>query len=253
MTEIMSNFRLDGKVAIVTGASSGIGAGVARALGQAGAAVVLVGRSKDRLAAVERDLHESGSSTLSIDIDLRADDAPAAIVGAVIAEFGSIDVLVNAAGIYRMASLEDTTDEIFDGQWESNVRAPYRLTRAVAPHLASGSSIIFVSSMSGHVGSPNDSAYCASKGAIELIVKALATELAPRGVRVNAVAPGNVHTPINAELITAALRAEILATTPAGRIGEVEDIAPAVVFLASDASRYVVGASLAIDGGFIAQ
>jgi len=103
------------------------------------------------------------------------------------------------------------------------------------------------------VGSPNDSAYCMSKGAIELTVKALATELAPRGVRVNAVAPGNVHTPINAELITPELEAEILATTPAGRIGEVSDIAPAVVYLLSAASAYVVGASLAIDGGFIAQ
>lgn len=253
MTRLDTAFRLDGKVVIVTGASSGIGAGIASAIGEAGGSVMLVGRSESRLAEGVAAVEAWRSRAASISVDLRADDAPQQIVDAAIAEFGRIDVLVNAAGVYRMASLEDTTDEVFDEHWMSNVRAPYRLTRAVKPHLAPGSSIVFISSMSGHVGSPNDSAYCASKGAVELIVKALATELAPQGIRVNAVAPGNVRTPINAELITPELEAEILATTPSGRIGEVEDIAPAVVYLASDASRYVVGASLSIDGGFTAQ
>jgi NAD(P)-dependent dehydrogenase (short-subunit alcohol dehydrogenase family) len=247
-----SPFDLTGTVTVVTGASSGIGAGIARAVGEAGGDVLLVGRSADRLAAAVEAVAATGARAESVSVDLRADEAPEEIVAAALEHFGRIDGLVNAAGIYRMASLADTTDEIFDEHWQSNVRAPYRLTRAVAPHLDRGS-IVFVSSMSGHVGSPNDSAYCASKGAIELIVKALGTELAPSGIRVNAVAPGNVHTPINAELITPELEAEILATTPAGRIGEVDDIAPAVVYLLSSASRYVVGASLAIDGGFIAQ
>ncbi len=232
-------FRLDGKAVIVTGASSGIGAGVARLAARSGADVLLVGRSRSRLAELVQELRDDG--------------APEAVVAAALEAFDRIDVLVNAAGIYRMASLDETSDEIFDEHWEVNVRAPFRLTRAVHPHLEAGASIVFVSSMSGRVGSPNDSAYCASKGAIELIVKALATELAPAGIRVNAVAPGNVRTPINAELITPELEAEILATTPAGRIGEVDDIAPAVLYLASDASRYVVGASLAVDGGFTAQ
>jgi NAD(P)-dependent dehydrogenase (short-subunit alcohol dehydrogenase family) len=243
-------FRLDGKVVIVTGASSGIGAGIARAAGAAGASVVLVGRSEERLA---REAGGIDGKTLTVAVDLTADDAPAAVVDAALAEFGRIDVLVHSAGMYRMASLTDTTDAILDEHWDVNVRAPYRLTRAVRAHLKDGASIVFVSSMSGAVGSPNDSAYCASKGAIELIVKALATELAPAGIRVNAVAPGNVHTPINAEIITPELEAEIIATTPAGRIGVVDDIAPAVVYLASDASKYVMGASLAIDGGFTAQ
>jgi NAD(P)-dependent dehydrogenase (short-subunit alcohol dehydrogenase family) len=246
-------FRLDGKVAIVTGASSGIGAGAARALGTAGARLLLVGRSEARLAVEAEAIAAGGGVAETVALDLRAVDAPARIVDTAMDAFGGIDVLVNAAGIYRMASLEDTTDQILDEHWDVNVRAPFRLTRAVRPHLTDGSSIVFISSMSGHVGSPNDVAYCASKGAIELVVKALATELAPAGIRVNAIAPGNVRTPINAEIITPELEAEILATTPAGRIGEVEDIAPAVVYLASDASRYVVGVSLAIDGGFIAQ
>ena len=248
-----SSFRLDGTVTVVTGASSGIGAEVARAVGEAGGDVLLVGRSVDRLSSALVAVTATGARGAVVAADLTADDAPRAVVEAALGEFGRIDGLVNAAGIYKMASLADTTDEIFDEHWHANVRAPYRLTREVAPHLGDGGSIVFISSMSGHVGSPNDSAYCASKGAVELIVKALGTELAPRGVRVNAVAPGNVHTPINAELITPALEAEILATTPAGRIGEVGEIAPAVVFLLSPASRYVVGASLAVDGGFIAQ
>ncbi|MCM3657694.1 SDR family oxidoreductase [Agromyces mediolanus] len=246
-------FRLDGKAVIVTGASSGIGAGIARLAARSGADVLLVGRSRSRLAELVQELRETGSSIASIAVDLRDDGAPEAVAAAALEAFDRIDVLVNAAGIYRMASLDDTSDEIFDEHWEVNVRAPFRLTRAVHRHLEPGASIVFVSSMSGRVGSPNDSAYCASKGAIELIVKALATELAPAGIRVNAVAPGNVRTPINAELITPELEAEILATTPAGRIGEVDDIAPAVLYLASDASRYVVGASLAVDGGFTAQ
>lgn len=246
-------FRLDGKTVIVTGASSGIGAGIARTAAAAGGSVLLVGRSEERLAAEVAAIAAAGGTASSVAVDLRADDAPDRVVAAALDAFGRIDVLVNAAGIYRMASLPDTTDAILDEHWDANVRAPYRLTRAVHPHLGDGASIVFVSSMSGHVGSPNDSAYCASKGAIELIVKALATELAPQGIRVNAVAPGNVHTPINAEIITPELEAEIIATTPAGRIGVVDDIAPAVVYLASDASKYVVGASLAIDGGFTAQ
>ncbi|MFD9942725.1 SDR family NAD(P)-dependent oxidoreductase [Nonomuraea sp. NPDC059023] len=246
-------FDLSGKVAVVTGASSGIGAEIARAAGAAGARVVLAGRSAARLEEAAKAVTAAGAEAATVAVDLRADDAPAAIVEAALARFGRIDVLIHSAGIYTQASLEETTDEVFDDQWTINVRAPFRLTRAVLPHLGDGASIIFVSSMSGHVGSPGDSAYCASKGAVELMVKALATELAPAGIRVNAVAPGNVHTPINRELITTEVEREIVAATPAGRIGLVRDISPAVVFLASDAAAYVVGASLPIDGGFIAQ
>ncbi|MFI6395067.1 SDR family NAD(P)-dependent oxidoreductase [Nonomuraea sp. NPDC050540] len=246
-------FDLSGKVAVVTGASSGIGAEIARAAGAAGARVVLAGRSESRLEEAAKAVTAAGADAATVAVDLRADDAPEAIVAAALARFGRIDVLIHSAGIYTQASLAETTDEVFDDQWTINVRAPFRLTRAVLPHLGHGASIIFVSSMSGHVGSPGDSAYCASKGAVELMVKALATELAPAGIRVNAVAPGNVHTPINRELITTEVEREIVAATPAGRIGLVHDISPAVVFLASDAAAYVVGASLPIDGGFIAQ
>ncbi|CCH28405.1 SDR family oxidoreductase [Actinosynnema sp. NPDC047251] len=246
-------FDLTGKVSVVTGASSGIGAEIARALAAAGSAVVLVGRSTDRLAVAAEAVAAVGAEHHEVAADLRDDGAAEAVVAAALHRFGRIDVLVHSAGIYAQASLADTTDEIFDGQWETNVRGPFRLTRAAHPHLGRGASVVFVSSMSGHVGSPDDAAYCASKGAVELLVKALATELAPAGVRVNAVAPGNVHTPINAGLITPEVQRGIEASTPAGRVGVVTDISPAVVYLASDAAAYVHGASLRVDGGFTAQ
>lgn len=249
----MNTFDLHGRVAVVTGASSGIGADIARALGAAGADVVLVGRSADRLGLAAKAVLDAGAGAVPVAVDLRVDDAAERVVDAALRAFGRIDVLVHSAGIYAQASLTDTTDAILDDHWATNVRGPFQLTRAARPHLGRGSSIIFISSMSGHVGSANDSAYCASKGAVELLVKALAVELAPAGIRVNAVAPGNVHTPINAELITPDVEREILATTPAGRIGLVTDISPAVVYLASDAAAYVHGASLAVDGGFIAR
>jgi NAD(P)-dependent dehydrogenase (short-subunit alcohol dehydrogenase family) len=247
-------FDLHGKVALVTGASSGIGAEIARALGAAGAQVALVGRSRERLAEAVGAVEATGATAAGIVADVCADPAPDEIVAETIDRFGRLDVLVHSAGIYVQASLADTSDEIFDSQWMTNTRAPFRLTRAALPHLGSGSSIVFISSMSGHVGSPNDSAYCASKGAIELIVRALATELAPRGIRVNAVAPGNVRTPMNEGILAEPdVEREILAATPAGRVGVVGDIAPAVVYLASDASAWTHGASLVIDGGMVAM
>ncbi|MBO9523138.1 MAG: SDR family oxidoreductase [Nocardioidaceae bacterium] len=245
--------QLANKIAVVTGASSGIGAEIARAFGAAGASVVLVGRSAERLEQARTAVEATGAAATAVAVDVCADDAPERIVSATLAEFGRIDVLVNAAGVYRPATLDEISDADFDDHWRTNVRAPFRLTRAVRPHLPSGGAVVFVSSASGHVGSAGDIAYCTSKGAVELMVKSLAAELAPQGVRVNAVAPGTVHSPMNAHLLTPEVSQEWLAFTPAGRFGEVSDISPAVVFLASDAASYIHGVSLLIDGGLVAQ
>lgn len=246
-------FSLAGKVAIVTGASSGIGAESARALGQAGARVVLVGRDEARLEEARASVAGAGAEAHAVRADLASDDGPGRVVDATLSHFHRIDVLVNAAGLFLPTPFPETPDDVLDDQWQVNVRAPYRLTRAVLPHLAPGSAVIFVSSIAGHVGFPNSSAYCATKGAVELLVKSLSMELAPKGVRVNAVAPGNVHTKMNAHLFEDEdYTRAMLDATPAGRVGEVGDIAPAVVFLASRAAGYVHGASLLVDGGWAA-
>jgi NAD(P)-dependent dehydrogenase (short-subunit alcohol dehydrogenase family) len=249
-----ADFRLDGKCAVVTGASSGIGAEIARAMSAAGADVALVGRDPDRLALACEQATAAGGKASVIAADLALADGPGAVVSEAVERFGRIDVLVHAAGLFKPTPLAETTDEELDAQWQVNVRAPYRLTREALPHLPRGGTVIFVSSIAGHVGFPNSSAYCATKGAVELMVKALSIELAPLGVRANAVAPGNIHTPMNAHLFAEeGYQSAMLAETPAGRVGEVTDIAPAVLFLASPAAEYVHGASLLVDGGWTAR
>jgi NAD(P)-dependent dehydrogenase (short-subunit alcohol dehydrogenase family) len=241
---------LDGKVVVVTGASSGIGAATVGAVGAAGGKVVLVGRDEGRLAAAAAGVPEH----LVLQLDIAGDEAPPAIVVRTLDAFGRIDVLVHSAGLFEPIPLEEMPAESLDRQWRTNVRAPLLLTRAALPHLGAGSSVVFVSSIAGHVGFPSSVAYCATKGAIELATRALAIELSPRGIRVNVVAPGNIKTPMNEELRTTTdYEAVCNAQTPAGRFGEPEEIAAAIVFLASDAASYMHGASLLVDGGWAAR
>ncbi len=245
---------LQGKTAVITGASSGIGAEIAREMHAAGARVLLVGRDASRLDARARSISGDRDVVDRLSVDLTGASAPDEIVEYAVKRFGGIDILVNAAGVFTPTPFGETTDQILDDQWNVNVRAPFRLARAAVPRMGEGSSIVFVSSICGYAGFPDSSAYCATKGAVELLVKALTAELSPRGIRVNAVAPGNVRTSMNAHLLAdPAYERKMLDATPAGRIGEVQDIAPAVVFLASPAASYVHGASLLIDGGWIAN
>ncbi|NYI75837.1 SDR family NAD(P)-dependent oxidoreductase [Nocardioides panzhihuensis] len=245
---------LTGKVAVVTGASSGIGAEIAHEMHRAGAEVLLVGRNQERLAATASSVATDPDRIDSLGVDLTEEAAPDAVVRRALDRFGRLDILVNAAGVFTPTPFLETTDQILDDQWATNVRAPFRLARAATGHLGEGSSIIFVSSICGHAGFPNSTAYCATKGAVELLVKSLTAELSPRGIRVNAVAPGNIRTSINEHLLADPdYEKQMLAATPAGRIGEVGDIAPAVVFLASPAASYIHGSSLLIDGGWIAS
>jgi NAD(P)-dependent dehydrogenase (short-subunit alcohol dehydrogenase family) len=241
---------LEGKVAIVTGASSGIGAAIAQAMSEAGAKVVLVGRHEERL----RRCAEACGDTHVVAIDLVADEAPAQIVSETLSAFGAIHSIVHSAGIFWPRPVAEEPLEDFDMQWRVNVRAPYALTQAALPHLGRDSSVIFISSIAGQVAFPNSAAYCAGKGAIEQLTKALAVELAPAGIRVNAIAPGNIRTPMNEELLKSKEYEQMyLAGTPYGRVGVVEDVAPLAVFLASDAARYIHGESILVDGGWAAR
>ncbi len=247
-------FSMEGRATIVTGASSGIGAGAALALAGAGSDLVLVGRSAERLAATEAAAQALGVRAVSVGVDLLAANAPELILAGALSALGRADGIVHSAGVFTPAPFEDITAQMLDSHWQVNVVSPLRLTQAVLPHLAPGSAITFVSSISGHLGSPECVAYCASKGAVELLVKSLAVELGPRGIRVNAVAPSDIRTPMNDHLFASPSYEEgILAVTPIKRVGVVADVAPAIVYLMSSASSYVNGTSLLVDGGCAAQ
>jgi NAD(P)-dependent dehydrogenase (short-subunit alcohol dehydrogenase family) len=182
------------------------------------------------------------------------DDAPRRIVAETINAFGTLSVLVHSAGVFWPKPFAEAPLDEFDQQFRINVRAPYALTQAALPHLRPDGVVVFVSSIAGHVGFPNSTAYCATKGAVELMTKSLALELAPMGVRVNAIAPGNVHTSMNARFFESeAYERAMIERTPSGRVGVVEDVAPVAVFLASDAARYIHGESILVDGGWAAQ
>jgi NAD(P)-dependent dehydrogenase (short-subunit alcohol dehydrogenase family) len=239
-----------GRIALVTGASSGIGVGIARALANRGARVALVARDKDRLATVAESIRNEGGACLELARDIGADGAPEEVVQAVLTEWGAIDVLVNNAGIFRSAPLIGSDIKDLDDQYLVNVRAPYALTLAAAPHMPAGSSIVFITSNLARVGLKDSAAYCASKGAVEAMVRALALDLAP-DIRVNAVAPGIIKTPMTARIHEDDdNEAAAIDKTPAGRLGRIEDIGAAVAYVASDDAGYMVGSTLTIDGGW---
>ncbi len=246
---------LAGKPVIVTGASSGIGAATARALGSAGASVLLVGRDEDRLGEQVANVNALGGRGVAASADLEDPEAAAGLVDRALDEFGSLHGLVHTASLFDPRPLEDTSFECIDRQWKTNVVAPMMMTKRAAPHLAEGSSVVFVGSTTGSFGFTGCSAYSATKGAVASVTRALAIELAPRGIRVNIVVPGYVRTPMLQPHLDANAGYEdwILQNTPIGRIDGPDELAPAIVFLLSRLSAYVDGQSLVVDGGWTAR
>ena len=240
-----------GKTALVTGASRGIGRAAAIALAKAGAQVLVhYGRGAKEAEAVVEQISAEGGRAQAVGADLSAPRGPhelAKVVRDIVGE--RLDILVANAGISRAATIEETTIEDFNALFAVNVRAPYFLVQQLLPILGERSSITFTSSLAAHAAVGNLSAYAATKGAIDTLVKHFAFILGPRGIRVNAVAPGVVETDMSNFTKTDAGRDFTLGMQSLKRLAQPDDIGGAIAFLASDAARWITGDTLRVDGG----
>jgi 3-oxoacyl-[acyl-carrier protein] reductase len=242
---------LKGKTALVTGASRGIGRASALALAQAGAQVLVHYSSGEKEAdAVVAEIRTGGGKAEKVAADLRNPDGAHTLATQVRAIVGDrLDILVANAGISKSATIEDTTVEVFDNLFAVNVRAPFFLVQQLLPALCKGSNIIFASSLAAHASVGTLPAYAATKGAVDTLVKHFAAALGPRGIRVNAVAPGVVETDMSNFTKTDAGREYTLGMQALKRLAQPDDIAPVVAFLASDDARWITGQSIHVDGG----
>ena len=242
---------LSGKTALVTGASRGIGRASALALAKAGAQVLVhYSTSEKAAAAVVAEIRQAGGRAEKLAADLRAPDGPHALATRVRAIVGDrLDILVANAGISKAATIEETTVEDFNDLFAVNVRAPYFLVQQLLPTLCKDSSIVLMSSLAAHATVGTLSAYAATKGAIDTLVKHFAAALGDRGIRVNAVAPGVVDTDMSNFARSDAGRDFTLGIQALKRIAQPDDIGAAVVFLASDEARWITGDTLRVDGG----
>ncbi|HZQ64630.1 MAG TPA: glucose 1-dehydrogenase [Gaiellaceae bacterium] len=242
--------RLDGRVAIVSGGTSGMGAAAARGLAAEGATVVVGGRNRGRGTALADEI---GGIFQPADVTRVADCR--ALAQRAVDELGRVDVLVNCAGILPLGSITEVTEEGFDEAWRANVKGTFFCGQAVIPHMLEQGrgKIVNFTSVAGLAGVAGGSVYCTTKGAIVTMTKAWAVELAPHGLNVNAIAPGTVETPMNeAFREDPAFDAMTRGATPQGRNGQVDDVVPMVVFLASDDAKWMNGSIVAVDGGWLA-
>ncbi len=243
---------LQNKVAIVTGASKGIGAAIARQLAADGAQVIVnYASGKSDAEKVVADIAAAGGQACAVAADVTQQIEVEALIKAALDRFGRLDIVVNNAGVYQFAKIEESTEALYRRQFDINVLGTLLVTAAATPHLSNGSSIINISSFVTRVFIAESAIYSGAKGAIDAITGVLSKELGPRGIRVNAVNPGLIETEgsHSAGAINSDFQTWNEAQTPLGRIGQVQDVAPIVAFLASDAAGWITGEVMLASGG----
>jgi len=250
----MSTKKLTGKVAVVTGASKGIGAAIAKSLGAEGAAVVVnYSSSKDEAARVVNDITNNGGRAIAVKANMAKKSDIDQLFAKTKKAFGPIDILVNNAGIYEFSPVEGITEEHFRKQFDLNVLGLTLATQAAVKQFnPAGGSVVNISSLVSTMGVPAAAVYSGTKGAVDAITRSLAKELGPRGIRVNAVNPGMVETEgVHAAGIAGSdMRKQVEAQTPLGRIGQPQDIASVALFFASSDSAWITGETLTVAGGY---
>ena len=248
----LSLFDLSGKRALVTGSSQGIGLALARGLAGAGAAVILNGRNESRLAVASEELRKYGATVFQSAFDVTQSEAVTAAIDALEEEVGPIDILVNNAGMQFRTVLQDYPDDKWHELMRTNIDSVFFVGRAVARHMIrrGQGKIINICSVQSELGRPGIAPYAATKGAVKMLTKGMCIDWAGHGIQVNAIGPGYFKTPLNKELVeNSEFSAWLKNRTPAGRWGDVEELAGAAVFLASDASSFINGHILYVDGG----
>tara|TARA_R110002072_G_scaffold106371_3_gene231946 strand:- start:1778 stop:2578 length:801 start_codon:yes stop_codon:yes gene_type:complete len=248
---IFDNFRLDGKVAVITGAGKGIGASIARAFAEAGADVVIGARTMSDLERVAAQIEALGQRALCVQTDVLDFSQLQQLADRTMEEFGRIDILVNNAGGFPPKPVSQTTAREFEGAFRFNVSTAFELSRICAPLMVEstgGGAILNISSIAGHKPTPCFAAYGTAKGALSLLTQELAQEFAPK-VRVNAIAVGSTKTDALNTVLTPEVEQVMVDLTPMGRLGEVEDIALGALYLCTPAASYVTGEILGVNGG----
>ncbi|HGM6949790.1 TPA: SDR family NAD(P)-dependent oxidoreductase [Pseudomonas aeruginosa] len=250
------SFRLDGKVALITGAGEGIGAGIAQAFSAAGAEVILLARTASKLEQLSQSLLNNGAKRVRT---IACDVTDTASIRAAVRALPKLDILVNNAGTNYPEPILEVTDEHLDVMLNLNVRACFTTAQVAVEKMLANSGkekgvIINVSSQMGHVGSPNRTVYCMTKHAVEGFTKALAVELADQGIRVNTLCPTFVDTPMIRKIVdTPEKEAFLVSKIPMGHMAQIDDVVGAALFLASPSARMVTGTALKVDGGWTAQ
>lgn len=248
---ILDLFRLDGKVAVITGAGRGIGAACAKAYAEAGASVVIGARTQAQIDAVAEDIRAAGGKALALHTDVMREEQLEALVDAAVREFGRLDIVVNNAGGTAPGPVLKTSTKDFVNSFRFNVATAFALSRIAAPRMvetAGGGAIVNISSVAGEHPAAGFATYGTAKGALSLLTRELAQEFAPK-IRVNAIAVGSTRTEALNTVLTPEIEQKMVELTPMGRLGEVADIAACALYLASPAASYLTGDIVGVNGG----